>query len=316
MKAVLSLTAIQEVRKKIAPHLCLTPVLESENLNSRFGARFFFKCENLQLGGAFKARGAFNAVFSLDETAARRGVATHSSGNHALALTLAARARGIAAYIVMPETSSRRKIEAVREAGAEITLCGANIEDREKAATETVIRTGAAFIHPYNDWQVIAGQGTAALEFLDQVPDLDDILVPVSGGGLLAGTTIAAKGISPNIRVIGIEPEGASDACDSFEQDRLIPVKNPQTIADGLRASLGSLPFSIMRSQVDGMVRVSEEAIRTATRQLWEELRVVVEPSSAVSWAAILNGTHPPQNRRIGIILTGGNVDLDQFPWT
>jgi threonine dehydratase len=312
---MLTLSLIQEARRRIAPHLRVTPVLQSAELDRKANGRFFFKCENLQVGGAFKARGAFNAVFSLTEAEAAAGVATHSSGNHALALALAARARAIPAYIVMPHNVARPKAEGVRAAGAEIILCEPTLEAREAAACAVIARTGATLIHPYNDFRVMAGQGTAALEFLEQVPELDTLLVPVSGGGLLAGTAVAAKAIFPRIQVIATEPEEAADAWDSFTQGRLVPVQHPTTIADGLRASLGSLTFPIMQEQVDDVLTVSEDSIRRAMRQLWEELHLVIEPSSAVPWAAVLEGKIRADGAKIGIILTGGNVDLDRLPW-
>lgn len=311
---MLTLAAIQEARTRIAPHLHVTPVLQSSQLDREGGGRFFFKCENLQVGGAFKARGAFNAVFSLSDSEAARGVATHSSGNHALALALAARARGVRATIVMPRGVARPKAEGVRRAGAEIVRCEPTVEAREAAAADVVGRTGATLIHPYNDLRVMAGQGTAALELLEQA-DLDVILVPVSGGGLIAGTAVAAKGAGRGIRVVGTEPEGAADAWESFTHGRLIPVKNPQTIADGLRASLGSLTFPLIQQHVDSIVTVSEASIRGAMRQLWEELHLIVEPSSAVPWAAVLEGKISAEGRQTGIVLTGGNVDLDRLPW-
>lgn len=311
---VLNLAAIQQAREKIAPFIRVTPVLQSSVLNAAAGHPVYFKCENLQLGGAFKARGAFNAVYSLSPDTAARGVATHSSGNHAGALALAARSRGIPAYIVMPRDVARPKEANVRRSGADIILCEPSIEAREAAAAKIVARTGATLIHPYNDFCVMAGQGTAALEFLEEAPDLDLILVPVSGGGLLAGTVVAAKGSCPGIRVVAVEPAGAADAWESFNKGEFVPVRNPQTIADGLRASLGTLTYPFLRDQVDDVVTVSEEGIVRAMRQLWEELRLVVEPSSAVPWAAILEGKITLTGKT-GIILTGGNVDLDRLPW-
>lgn len=305
---------IQEARETIAPFLRITPVLRSQKLDKIAGGPVFFKCENLQLGGAFKARGAFNAVYSLPADKAPLGVATHSSGNHAGALALAARSRGIPAYIVIPENVSRAKEAQVREAGAEIIVCKPTLEARESVAAQTVARTGASFIHPYNDLQVMAGQGTTLLEFLDQIPTPDTILVPVSGGGLLAGTLMAAKATDPALRVVAVEPAGAADAWESFTQGKRIPLRKAQTIADGLRASLGDLTYPIFRDYVDDVVTVSEDAIIRAMRQLWEELRIVVEPSAAVPWAAILEGKVTAASGT-GIILTGGNVDLDRLPW-
>jgi len=312
---MLNLSMVEEARRRIAPHTFVTPVLRSDALDALGGGRFFFKCEGLQVGGAFKARGAFNAVFSLTDAEAARGVATHSSGNHALALAIAARARRIPAYIVMPHNVARPKAEGVRRAGAEIVLCEPTVEAREAAAAEIVARTGAAMIHPYNDLRVMAGQGTAALELLEQVPGLEILLAPVSGGGLISGTAVAAKSLQRSIRVVATEPEGADDAFQSFRKGEIVLVKNPQTIADGLRASLGSLTFPVIQEWVDDIVTVSEKGIREAMRQLWEELHVVVEPSSAVPWAAVLEGKLTARGRSVGIIQTGGNVDLDALPW-
>lgn len=311
---MLTLSTIQAARRRIAPFVRVTPVLGSRALDEAAGGSFHFKCENLQIGGAFKARGAFNAVYSLSDDAASRGVVTHSSGNHAGALALAARSRGIPACIVMPKNVSRAKEAQVRRAGAEVVLCASTLEAREGAAEIVLARTGGSLIHPYNDFDVMAGQGTAALEFLEEVPDLDLILVPVSGGGLLAGTAVAAKASRAGLRVVAVEPAGAADAWESFQKGELLPVRNPRTIADGLRGSLGSLTYPFLRDQVDGVVTVSEAGIVRAMRQLWEELKIVVEPSAAVPWAAVLEGKIPA-SKKTGIILTGGNVDLDRLPW-
>jgi threonine dehydratase len=311
----LSPVLIQEARRRIAPHLRMTPVLRSDALDAVVGAEIFFKCENLQVGGAFKARGAYNAVFSLSADEAAPGVATHSSGNHALALSLAARARGIPAFIVMPRNVARPKAEGVRRAGAEIILCEPTVEAREQAAAEVIARTGATLVHPYNDLRVMAGQGTAAAELLEQAPELDLLLTPVSGGGLFAGTAVAARHRLPGIELYGVEPVGAADARESFYSGKIVPSRNPQTIADGLRASLGPLTFPVLKSHATDILTVSEAGIVRAMRELWAELKIVVEPSSAVPWAALLEHRLPLAGRRVGIILTGGNVDLDLLPW-
>jgi threonine dehydratase len=311
---MLTLASIEEAQRRIAPHIRRTPVLRSDDLDRQFGGRFFFKCENLQVGGAFKARGAFNAVYSLSHAEAAAGVTTHSSGNHAVALARAARSRGIPAWIVMPENAARPKIEGVRRAGAEIVFCEPTMAGREAAAAEIRERTTATFVHPYNDLRVMAGQGTAALELLEEAGDLDQLLVPVSGGGLIAGSAVSAKGRRPGVEVIGIEPAGAADAFESYRTGKIVVVPDPRTIADGLRASLGDLTFPVIRELVDEMTVVSEEAIVRAMRCLWEELRLVIEPSSAVPWAAVMEGKIRLR-RRTGIILTGGNVDLDRLPW-
>jgi len=275
----------------------------------------FFKCENFQRMGAFKFRGAVNAVFLLGEQEARRGVATHSSGNHAQALALAAKIRGIDACIVMPKDAPRVKVDAVRSYGARIVFSGNNPEDRERALTEVVEKSVAVFIHPSDDLRVIAGQGTCALEVMDDVPDLDMVVAPVGGGGLLSGTAIAVQGVSPRTKVIGAEPAAADDAYRSFTSGVLHPSGNPRTIADGLRTSLGPNTFPIVRSCVAQIVTVSEEAIVTAMKLLWERMKIVIEPSGAVPLAAIMEGKLDARASRTAIILSGGNVDLDSPPW-
>jgi threonine dehydratase len=259
-----------------------TPVLSDERLNEQFGAQVFFKCENLQLGGTFKLRGATNAVQSLPQSMAAAGVATHSSGNHGTALAIAARRRGIAAVIVMPRNSSAVKLEAVRREGAEIVLCEPGRVAREAALAELLRTRELEVVHPYDDDRVIAGQGTAALEFIEQQPALDVLLTPVGGGGLLSGTAIAAKARLPAIRVIGAEPAQADDACRSFRSGERVLLDAPETIADGLRSSLGVRNFAIIRRLVDDMVSVSEEGIMLATRLVLERLKVLIEPSAAV----------------------------------
>jgi threonine dehydratase len=306
---------ILRAAQRIRPNAHRTPILTSATLNELTGATLFFKCENLQRVGAFKVRGALNAVFSLDEETARRGVATHSSGNHAQALALAARLRGISACIVMPQDAPRVKVEAVRGYGARIVFCGNAPEDREKMLAEVVQETGAEFVHPSDDLRVIAGQGTCALEILADLPDLDMIVAPVGGGGLLSGTAIAARAVSPRSRVIGAEPAAADDACRSFHAGTRFPSGNPRTIADGLRTSLGENTFAIVRSAVADIVTTSEEAIVSAMRLVWERMKTLIEPSAAVPLAAILEGKLPVQGARVAIIFSGGNVDLDALPW-
>ncbi len=279
------------------------------------GARLFFKCENLQKVGAFKFRGACNAVFSLPEEALRRGVATHSSGNHAQALALAARLRGAKAYIVMPRNAPEVKRRAVADYGAQIIPCEPTVADREATAARVVAETGATLIHPYNDARIIAGQGTAALELLADAPDLDYLLAPVGGGGLVSGTAIAAAGVSPKTRVIAAEPAGADDAYRSLRAGHILPSENPQTIADGLRTSLGELTFAAIQRHVHEIVTVSEEAIESAMRHVWERMKIVIEPSSAVPVAALLEKRLDVAGQRVGIILSGGNVDLTNLPF-
>jgi threonine dehydratase len=301
--------------ERIKDHVKKTPVLACESINKIVGADLYFKCENFQKVGAFKFRGATNAVMSLSENEAARGVATHSSGNHGAALALAARNRGIKAYVVMPENSPRVKKEAVAGYGAEIIFCKPTLEARETTLAEVVQKTGATFIHPYNNFNVIAGQGTAALELLNEIENLDFVLAPVGGGGLLSGTALAVDDVSPSTKVIGCEPEGADDACRSLREGRIVPLINPDTVADGLRTSLGELTFAIISNKVESIVTVSDEKIIAAMRLIWERMKIVVEPSAAVPLAVVLDGTLDFKNRRIGIILSGGNIDLDALPW-
>jgi threonine dehydratase len=314
MTDLLSLARIREAHARIAPHIVRTPVLRNDVLDARAGGPLFFKCENLQAIGAFKARGATNAVFALPDAVAARGVATHSSGNHAAALARAARLRGIPAYVVMPSDSARSKVRNVERYGAGITFCEPTAEARATTCARVMAETGAVLVHPYEDPEVMAGQGTAALELLEDVPGLDLILCPVGGGGLLAGTAVAAKALRPSIRVVAVEPAGADDAAASFHAGHV--VRRPvHTIADGLRALVGEPNLQVMRAHVDDVVTVSEEAIVAAMRQLWEELKVIVEPSCAVPYAALLEGRLSTGGRPTGIVLTGGNVDLDRLPW-
>jgi threonine dehydratase len=312
----LTFALIEAARERIAGKVNVTPVLTSATLDEQSGAKLYFKCENFQKGGAFKARGATNAVFALPDAQAQRGVATHSSGNHAAALSRAARLRGLRAYIVMPDNAPMAKRAAVARYGGEITWCAPTLAAREGTAREVVAATGATLVHPYDDLTVMAGQATAAVELLSEVPDLDVILCPVGGGGLLSGTAVAAKTLKPAIRVIGVEPAGADDAARSFRAGRIFPSTHPNTIADGLRSSLGEKPFAEIRRRVDDITTVTDEAIVRAMRQLWEVLKIVVEPSGAVPYAALL-GEHPQlTGRRVGIILSGGNLDLDHLPWS
>jgi threonine dehydratase len=319
MSTALPTIGIEDIRRaaaRIEPHAHHTPVITSATMDSLTGATLFFKCENLQRVGAFKFRGAANAVFSLDDAAAQRGVATHSSGNHAQALALAARLRGIDACIVMPKDAPRVKVDAVRGYGARIVFSGNAPEDRERSLEEVVKETGAEFVHPSDDLRVIAGQGTCALEIMGEVPDLDIIITPVGEGGLLSGTALAVRGISPKTRVIGAEPAAADDAFRSFTTGTLFPSGNPKTIADGLRTSLGPNTFPLVRTFVSEIITTSEESIVSAMRLVWERMKVVIEPSAAVPLAALLEGKLDVRGRRVAIVLSGGNVDLDALPWT
>ena len=310
-----TLNDILQAAERIKPYAHRTPVLTNESLNQKVGAQVYLKCENLQKVGAFKFRGACNAVFSLSEEEAARGVCTHSSGNHAQALALAARMRGIPAYIVMPDNAPQVKKDAVAGYGGQISFCAPTLEAREATLRQVYERTGANVVHPYNDERVIAGQGTATVELLDSVPDLDAIITPVGGGGLLSGTSIAAKGLKPNIRVIAGEPEMADDAYRSMKEGKIIPSVNPKTIADGLLTSLSDRTFHIIRQNVEQIVTVSEQSIIDAMKFIWERTKIVIEPSAAVPvgvlWEKKINLT----GLKVGIILSGGNVDLNKLPW-
>lgn len=292
-----------------------TLVLTSKSINHITGAELYFKCENFQKGGAFKFRGAVNAVMSLSDEAAAQGVATHSSGNHGAALALAARKRGIAAHVVMPDNAPEIKKKAVAGYGAEIIFCMPTLEARESALAEVVARTGATEIHPYDNFAVIAGQGSAAKELLEEVGDLDLVLAPVGGGGLLAGTALSVRHLAPAAATIGCEPAGADDAYRSLLKGEIVPSTNPRTIADGLLTSLGERNFAIIREKVDQIVTVSEESIIEAMRLVWERMKIVIEPSAAVPLGAILEEKIAVRNKKVGIIVSGGNLDLEQLPF-
>jgi threonine dehydratase len=311
----LKFSDIADAYDRIRDKIKHTPVLTSETLDEAAEASLFFKCENLQNAGAFKARGATNAVFSLTNEEAVRGVVTHSSGNHAAALARAAKLRSIPAYIVMPNNAPNAKQASVRRYGGEIVFCEPTLAAREAAAAEVMVRTGAEFVHPYNDYRVMAGQGTTALELLDQVPDLDLILCPVGGGGHISGIAVAAKHLN-QVEVVGAEPTGADDAFRSFRSGKIIPMDSPSTIADGLRTSLGERPFAVIRELVDDIVTVTDDAIVRAMRVIWDVLKTVVEPSGAVAYAVVHDRALDVRGRRVGVVLTGGNLDLDALPWS
>jgi len=306
---------IRNTERRIRRHIHRTPVLTCNGINQMVGGEIYFKCENFQKAGAFKFRGAANAVFSLSDQEVSYGVATHSSGNHAAALALAARSRGIQAYVVMPENAPQVKKDAVAGYGAQITFCPPTLKDREKRLIQVIERTGAAFIHPYDDYRIIAGQATATMELLETVPNLDVIMTPIGGGGLTSGAALAVRYLSPNTRMVAVEPYGADDAYRSFQTGRLVPSENPQTIADGLLTSLGDKTYPIVRDYVDHIVRVTEDGIIAAMRIIWERMKIVVEPSAAVPLAAPVTQGFDMEGKRVGIILSGGNVDLDRLPW-
>ncbi len=313
--AHLTLELVRQAHERIKDRITRTPVMTSATLDRLANARLFFKCENFQKTGSFKARGATNAVFSLSESQAQKGVATHSSGNHGAALARAAQLRGIRAYVVMPDNAPKAKRESVERYGGNIAFCEPTLEAREAALDRMIVEHGACLLHPYNDLRVMAGQGTTAVELIETVPDLDVILSPVGGGGLLSGIAVAAKSIRPSIRVVGVEPAAADDAARSLRSGRIVPSVNPNTIADGLRASLGDKTFAEIRRHVDDIVTVSEESIVRAMRRIWEVLKIVVEPSGAVAYAAVAEGKLDLRGRAVGLVLTGGNLDLERLPW-
>ncbi|WP_439181673.1 pyridoxal-phosphate dependent enzyme [Carboxylicivirga taeanensis] len=292
-----------------------TPVLTCQSINRLTGCEVYFKCENLQKVGAFKYRGATNAVLSLTKEQMAKGVATHSSGNHAAALALAARMNGVKAFIVMPENAPEIKKKAVDGYGAEITYCQPTLEAREATLATVIETTGATLVHPYNQWEVICGQGTAALELMQQQPHLDSVITPVGGGGLLSGTATYLKGMFPQVKVLAGEPQMADDAYRSFKSGSFYPVVNPDTIADGLRTSLGNLTFEVIMHKVDDIYTVGEDSIRNAMRLVWERMKIIIEPSSAVPLAAIIDNKQVFANSRVGLIVSGGNVDLDHLPF-
>ncbi|KJF41799.1 pyridoxal-phosphate dependent enzyme [Draconibacterium sediminis] len=308
-------TDVEKAHEIVQKYAHRTPVLSSVSINQIVGAELFFKCENLQKVGAFKFRGACNAVFSLSEEDAQKGVATHSSGNHAAALALAARMRGIAAHIVMPENSPEIKKKAVAGYGAKITFCKPTLQARESTLAQVIEETGATEIHPYNNFHVIAGQGTAAKELIEDKDEFDIIMAPVGGGGLLSGTAISTKQLLPNCKIIATEPAGADDAYRSFHSKKWVPSENPKTIADGLLTSLGERNFAIILDKVDDIVTVSEDSIVEAMRMIWERMKIIIEPSSAVPLAAILEKKVDVQGKKVGIILSGGNLDLGKLPF-
>jgi len=310
----LDLDRIRAAHERIRPHIHRTPVLTSERLDEASGASLFFKCENFQKIGAFKARGATNAVFALDDATAKRGVATHSSGNHGTALARAAKLRGIPAHIVMPSNSAKVKVRAVESYDASVVFCEPNQVAREVACADVIAKTGATLIHSFENEDVMAGQGTAAVELLEDV-DVDVVICPIGGGGLLCGTAVAAKSMRPKIKVVAAEPANADDAAQSFRAGKRIVAEKKFTIADGLRTNVGERNFPIIQRYVDDIVTVSEDAIISAMRTIWETMKIIIEPSAAVPYAAIVESKIDISGKRLGIILTGGNVDLDALPW-
>jgi threonine dehydratase len=317
--------AILAAHARIAPHIHRTPVLTSASFDALAGAQLFFKCDNFQKTGSFKIRGASNTIFSLTEKEIARGIVTQSSGNHGAAVACAAAWRGVPAYIVMPSNAPKVKVQAIESYGGKVTFCEPKVSARKETCDRVQAETGAILVHPYDDDRIIAGQATAAKELLEEVPDLDGVFAPVSGGGLLSGTCLGARGLSPSIRIFGCEPARADDTYRSLASGTLQSLESSDTIADGLRASLAPRTFAILRRYVDRVLLVSEEEIIAATRLVWERMKIVIEPSSAVAFAPLLQPAAvsllnlPPRPDaappKLGIIFSGGNVDLAHLPF-
>ena len=310
-----TLEDMQTARKRIEPYIHRTPVLTSRMLDELSGAQLFFKCENLQKAGAFKARGASNAVFGLTDEQAARGVATHSSGNHGTCLSYAAGRRGIPCTVVMPHTAPQAKKDAVRGYGGRVVECEPSTSSREAVFAQVVAETGAEFVHPYNDPRVIAGQGTCSAELIEQVADLDAVIAPIGGGGMISGTCLTLSNLAPQIKIYAAEPEQADDAYRSFKAGHIIADDAPNTVADGLKVPLKELTWHFVQNNVTDILTVSEQEIIDAMKLIWKRMKIVMEPSSAVPLAAILKNPEIFAGQRVGVIITGGNVDLDKLPW-
>ena len=315
MSKAFGIGLVREAHERIAGTVFRTPVLVNDKINADVAASVYFKCENLQKTGAFKARGATNAVFALSGAVAAAGVCTHSSGNHGAALARAAQLRGIPAYVVMPSNAAKIKQAAVRSFGGRISRCDPTLASREKAAAAITEETGATLIHGYDDWRVMAGQGTAALELTEDVSGLDIILCPVGGGGLLSGTAVVSRALSRSAEVIGVEPSAVDTAYRSFKSGQRVTASKSDTVAEGLRTVLGERPFRVIQRHVDDIITVGEASILEAMRTLWNRLKLVIEPSGAVGYAAMLEHPTRFRGKRIGVILTGGNVDVDLLQW-
>lgn len=306
---------IISVHDKIKSQIHRTPILTSVSINSIAGCQVFFKCENMQKVGAFKFRGASSAVMFLTDDELKKGVATHSSGNHAAALALAAKMKNASAYIVMPRTAPQIKKIAVEGYGAKIVFSEPTLKSREETLEKVVEKTGAVFVHPFNNYSIIAGQATAAKEIFEEVDSPDYLITPVGGGGLLSGSSLSAKYFSPSTKVIGAEPKGADDAFRSIRDNKIYPSENPKTICDGLLTSLGEYTFNIIKENVERIITVDEDTIITAMRMIWERMKIIVEPSSAITLAVILANKDFFRGKKIAVILSGGNVDLNNLPW-
>lgn len=301
--------------ERIKPYIHRTPVLTSRFINELTGAELFFKCENLQKAGAFKARGASNAVFGLSDEQAARGVATHSSGNHGTCLSYAAGRRGIPCTVVMPRTAPQAKKDAVKGYGGRVVECEPSTSSREAVFAEVVAESGAEFVHPYNDPRVIAGQGTCSKELVEQVPGLDAVIAPIGGGGMISGTCLTLSNLAPKVKIYAAEPEQADDAMRSFKAGHIIADDAPETVADGLKVPLKDLTWHFVKNHVTDILTASEDEIVEAMKLIWKRLKIVMEPSSAVPLAVILKNPDVFAGKRVGVIITGGNVDLDRLPW-
>jgi threonine dehydratase len=306
---------IEKAHRRISDHIHNTPILTSDSLNDELGSNLFFKCENFQKTGSFKIRGATNSILQLNEAEIKNGIITTSSGNHGAAVAFIASKIGSSSKIIMPNNTPKNKIENVERYGGKIFYCEPNIKSREDTLEKMVQKSGGSIIHPYNDEKIIAGQGTAAKEFIEKVPDLDAIICPVSGGGLLSGTLLAAKNLKPGIKVFGAEPENADDTYRSILNDKIMSNKTTETIADGLRAQVGTITFPIIKENVDKILLVSEEMIISSMYMIWQRLKIIIEPSCSIVLAALMLNSKKFLNKKVGLILTGGNYDLKQIPW-
>lgn len=306
---------IEKAHQRISDHIQNTPILTSDSLDNELGSNLFFKCENFQKTGSFKIRGATNSVLQLNDTEIKNGIITTSSGNHGAAVAFIADKIGTSSKIIMPNNTPKNKIENVQRYGGEIFYCEPNIKSREDTLEKMIQKSGGSIIHPYNDEKIIAGQGTAAKELIEKVPDLDAIICPVSGGGLLSGTLLAAKNLKPGIKVFGAEPENADDTYRSILNNKIMSNETTDTIADGLRAQVGTVTFPIIKENVDKILLVSEEMIISSMYMIWQRLKIIIEPSCSIVLAALMLNSNKFLNKKVGLILTGGNYDLKQIPW-
>ena len=306
---------IEKAHQRISDHIHNTPILTSDSLDNELGSNLFFKCENFQKTGSFKIRGATNSILQLNDTEIKNGIITTSSGNHGAAVAFIADKIGTSSKIIMPNNTPKNKIENVQRYGGEIFYCEPNIKSREDTLEKMIQKSGGSIIHPYNDEKIIAGQGTAAKELIEKVPDLDAIICPVSGGGLLSGTLLAAKNLKPGIKVFGAEPENADDTYRSILNNKIMSNETTDTIADGLRAQVGTVTFPIIKENVDKILLVAEEMIISSMYMIWQRLKIIIEPSCSIVLAALMLNSNRFLNKKVGLILTGGNYDLKQIPW-